>query len=187
MRFAEVAVDAPAGFARTFSYSIPEGLSVQPGQLVRVPFGAQRLQGMVFSLEDTPQVPQTRDIIAAASAEPLLTGEQLRLATWISGYYMCPLMDAAALMMPPGRRVRSTAALSLGDHADDDGLSLTPLQQRVVDYVRRRGQVGESRLTAALGESARASAARLARRGVLERRTQESRPATRPGDASCCT
>ncbi len=180
MRFAEVAVDAPAGFARTFSYSIPEGLSVRPGQLVRVPFGAQRLQGMVFSLEDTPQVPQTRDIIAAASEEPLLTGAQLRLATWISGYYMCPLMDAAALMMPPGRRIRSRAVLSPGERADDDSLSLTPLQQRVLDYVRRRGQVDEGRLAAALGESARASAARLARRGVLERRTEERRPTSRP-------
>ncbi len=106
MRFAEVAVDAPAGFARTFSYSIPQDLSVRPGQLVRVPFGAQRLQGVVFSLEDTPQVPQTRDILGVASAEPLLTGTQLELAAWISGYYMCPLMDAAALMFPPGRRVR---------------------------------------------------------------------------------
>ena len=85
-----------------------------------MPFGAQRLQGMVFSLEDTPQVPQTRDIIAVTSDEPLLTGEQLRLATWISGYYMCPLMDAAALMMPPGRRVRSRAVFSPGEHADDE-------------------------------------------------------------------
>ena len=180
MRFAEVAVDAPAGFARTFSYSIPEGLSVQPGQLVRVPFGAQRLQGMVFSLEDTPQVPQTRNIIAAASDEPLLSADQLQLATWISGYYMCPLMDAAALMMPPGRRVRSRAVFSPGEHADTEDLSLTPLQQRVLDYVRRRGEVDEARLAAALGESARASAARLARRGVLERRTSERRPTARP-------
>ena len=180
MRFAEVAVDAPAGFARTFSYSIPQELSVQPGQLVRVPFGAQRLQGMVFSLEETPQVPQTRDILAVASAEPLLTPTQLELAAWISGYYMCPLMDAAALMMPPGRRVRPRAVLSLGERADADDLSLTPLQQRVLDYVRRRGHVDEGRLAAALGESARASAARLARRGVLERSTGESRPASRP-------
>ena len=180
MRFAEVAVDAPAGFARTFSYSIPQEISVQPGQLVRVPFGAQRLQGMVFSLEDTPQVPQTRDILGVASAEPLLTGTQLKLAAWISGYYMCPLMDAAALMFPPGRRVRPRAVLSLGEHADDDDLSLTPLQQRVLDYVRRRGQVDETRLAAALGESARASAGSLARRGVLERQAQERQPAGRP-------
>ena len=180
MRFAEVAVDAPAGFARTFSYSIPQGLSVRPGQLVRVPFGAQRLQGMVFSLEDTPQVPQTRDILAAESDEPLLTGTQLRLATWISGYYMCPLMDAVALMMPPGRRARSRAVLSAGERADAEDLSLTPLQQRVLDYVRRRGQVDEGRLVAALGESARASAARLTSRGMLERRTEERRPAARP-------
>ena len=79
MRFAEVAVDAPAGHNRTFSYSIPPSLEVQPGHLVRVPFGARTLQGIVFSLADTPQVPETRDILNVTNAEPVLDSLHLEL------------------------------------------------------------------------------------------------------------
>ncbi|MCH7787786.1 MAG: hypothetical protein IIC22_09760, partial [Chloroflexi bacterium] len=64
MRFAEVAVDAPAGYDRTFSYSIPQSLALRPGHLVQVPFGSRSLQGVVISLEAVPQVPQTRDILS---------------------------------------------------------------------------------------------------------------------------
>ena len=54
--FAEVAVDVPTEPGRTFSYRIPDGLSVAPGQLARVPFGARILQGIVFSLASHSQV-----------------------------------------------------------------------------------------------------------------------------------
>ena len=37
VRFAEVAVDAPAGHDRTFSYSIPPSLGAKIGQFVIVP------------------------------------------------------------------------------------------------------------------------------------------------------
>ena len=48
MKFAEIAVDAPAGYGRTFSYSIPDGLVVNPGHLVIVPFGPRSRQGIVI-------------------------------------------------------------------------------------------------------------------------------------------
>ena len=33
LRFAEVAADAPVGYGRTFSYSVPESLGIRPGHL----------------------------------------------------------------------------------------------------------------------------------------------------------
>ena len=47
-RFAEVAVDAPVGPGRTFSYNIPRYLSLETGQLVWIPFGQRILQGVVM-------------------------------------------------------------------------------------------------------------------------------------------
>ena len=181
MRFAEVAVDAPAGYARTFSYSIPPSLSVRPGQLVRVPLGSRTLQGMVFSLEAAPRVPQTRDILEVTGPEPLLTETRLGLARWISGYYMCSLLDAAALMLPPGGRSRVKTILSLGDVPAATGeLSLTPLQQRVMTYVRNRGKVDESRVIKTLGETARRSIGSLVSKGVLARSNQPGSTVVRP-------
>ncbi|MFC2122170.1 hypothetical protein ACFLRP_00600, partial [Bacteroidota bacterium] len=39
MGYAEVSVNSPAAQRRTFSYSVPHGLSVEVGQAVWVPFG----------------------------------------------------------------------------------------------------------------------------------------------------
>ena len=69
-RFAEVAVDAPAGHSRTFSYSIPPRFRVEPGQLVWVPFGRRILQGVVMVLAAAPQVDATRDILQPVEPGP---------------------------------------------------------------------------------------------------------------------
>ena len=77
MRFAEIAVDAPAGYDRTFSYSVPLAFDLKPGHLVKVPFGSRTLQGVVFELADAPQVPETRDVLEVSQPEPVLDQNQI--------------------------------------------------------------------------------------------------------------
>ena len=169
-RFAEVAVDAPVEHGRTFSYSIPPGTALEPGQLVRVPFGPRRLQGVVFSLEAQPQVSETKAVVGPVYAEPVLSEGLLRLARWISGYYMCSLFKAAALMVPPGGRVRPRTYYEADpDLPELDSLRLTRLQRRVLGYFVAKGRVSERQLVRAIGEAARASAHSLVNRGLVER------------------
>ena len=179
MSFAEVAVDAPAGHSRTFSYSIPSALHVQPGGVVKVPFGPRTLQGIVFALVPTPQVPETRDILGVSDTAPILTEIQLSLARWLSDYYLCTLFEAAALMLPPGGRTRSRTSLSLAADRDVAAESLTPLQARVVEYIRRRGTVEQERLVQGLGLAARGSVNSLVDRGIVLRSTGPRRPPVR--------
>ena len=168
MRFAEVAVDVPMASSRTFSYEIPDELTVRPGQLVRVPFGARTLQGIVFSLSAHPQVPETKPIADLVFEEPLLDDVHLKLAAWISEYYICSLFEASAPMLPPGGRVRARTHLTLADqHTDSE--TLTPLQQRIVEYIAKRGLTTQDSLIKAFGESAASSAASLVRRNILIR------------------
>ena len=167
-KFAEVAVDVPTQPVRTFSYSIPDGLNISPGQLVRVPFGARTLQGIVFVLAENPQVAETKDIAAAVFDEPLLDDTRLQLARWISDYYLCSLFEAAAPMLPPGGRVRARVHLTLSD-ADTDSDRITPLQQRVMDYISKRGSASQDAVVKALGDGAAASVASLVRRDILNR------------------
>ena len=181
--FAEVAVDSPAVPGRTFSYSIPEGLSIDAGHLVRVPFGRRTLSGLVMSLAEFPQVAETRSILESTSSGPLLTGTQLALTHWISDHYLSPLFEAAALMLPPGQRVRQLTQLSMGPAMAEGGPQLTTFQAKIVDYVRRAGSVDLERLVRSMGEGARASAARLADRGVLDRSVRWSTPGVRAGYA----
>ena len=173
MNFAEVAVDAPAGHSRTFSYSVPEDLVLTPGQSVRVPFGPRTLQGIVFDIVSAPQVEQTRDVLEATSPDPLLDQHHLELARWISSYYICSLFEATAPMLPPGGRFRARTLLSIGPGVHDlTAAANGPVQLRVLEYVRRRGTVALNRLSRALGENARNAATRLVARGVLDSRVQ---------------
>ncbi len=170
MRFAEVAVDIPTKPGRTFSYRIPSELNISPGQLLRVPFGARTLQGIVFSLAEHSQVAEaeTKDIESVVFEEPLLDNKRLQLALWISEYYICSLFEAAAPMLPPGGRVRARTYLTLAE-ADTDHERLTTLQQRIVQYISKRGAVSQDALVNALGDGANSSVAGLIRRHIVNR------------------
>ena len=173
MRFAEIAVDAPTGHGRTFSYSIPDGLELSAGQSVRVPFGPRTLQGIVFELVPSPRVEQTRPVLATTSPGPLLDERHLLLARWISQHYLCSLFEATAPMLPPGGRLRVRTQLSLNPNVTDlAAVARSRLQLRVLEYVRANSPVGVERLTRVMGDSARGASTRLVGRGILESRVQ---------------
>ena len=181
MRYAEVAVDASVEHGRTFSYSIPPSLDVDVGQLVLVPFGSRTLYGVLFSLPVQPGVPETRDILSTPHAGPLLTDTQLRLARWISGYYMCSLFAAAAMMLPPEGRVRQKAYVAWDPNAPGERRSaLTPYRAKVLEYVRGRGRVAEDRVIETMGQGARAALNRLVDEGLVVRTHGQARSAVRP-------
>ncbi len=102
MKYAEVAVNVAGGHRHTFSYSIPETLRVEVGYGVRVPFGPRVLQGIVVEVTDKPSFPETRDIEQLISLSPIISPERIKLALWISDYYISPLWSAIALFLPPG-------------------------------------------------------------------------------------
>ena len=80
MRYAEVSVNSPVAQRRTFSYSIPDGLDIRAGQAVLVPFGEKVLQGVVLEITAVPAVEDTREILGAIEAAPILSPHQISLA-----------------------------------------------------------------------------------------------------------
>jgi len=102
MKFAEVAVDAAGGHRHAFTYSIPVSLRILKGQGVMVPFGARVVRGIVVNLSASSPVQDTRDVIELISPQVMVTPERMDLALWIAAYYLSPLFDAIALMLPPG-------------------------------------------------------------------------------------
>jgi len=169
VRYAEIAVDAPTGPKKTFSYSIPEGLQIQPGHLVKVPFGPRSLQGIVMSISDAPQVAETRDIHDVAFEQPVIDEYRLKLAAWTSKYYLCSLFEAISPMLPQGGRVRGNTLLSLTAQPENTDAAFTPFQSRVLTYLQKRSRVSQEQLVRAMGEGARTAVSALERRGVLTR------------------
>ena len=176
MRYAEVAVDAPIGFDKTLSYSIPSQLDVCPGQMAWVPLGVRPVQGMVFQLAERPQVDVVKDIIASVEPSPLITSVGLELARWISRYYLAPLFDSVALMMPPGFQSRVRSYVRADYQEVEASPDLDPMEKESLDFFSRRAEVKENEIVKALGGDGEKLMNRLLRKGLLHRRWELPRP-----------
>ena len=101
---AKIAVSA-ATFAidKPYSYHIPEGMVLQPGQRVQLPFGRanRRCEGIVLSVEPGSEE-NLKAVECPLDEEPLLTDKQLRLAAFLRERYFCTFYDAIRAMLPAG-------------------------------------------------------------------------------------
>ena len=182
MRYAEVAVDAPVDHSRTFSYSIPPQYSLEPGQMVWVPFGSRVTQGIVVELMETSRVDATRDILAPIEPSPLVDEVHMKLAHWLSEYYLCSVFSAVSLMLPPGFESQVRSQLFAGDTArDEDTLeSMRPQTLRALQTVTVGSRVKESDFIKLLGQGGERELARLIEKGLLSRRVDLPAPGLSP-------
>ena len=171
MRYAEVSVNSPVAQRRTFSYAIPPGLSIDVGHAVWVPFGDKTLQGVVLELSPYPAVAETREIINLIEPHPVLSPAHISLARWISEYYLSPLFDAVALMLPPGFERKPLTFVATTPNSDSyDTSSLSQEQRQTLELVKKQGGVNLKLLERRLGkQKAQAIVSQLVRRNLLVR------------------
>jgi primosomal protein N' (replication factor Y) len=167
LRFAEVAVDSPVGARRAFTYMIPEGVQVRPGQSVLAPFGPRLLSGVVLGLSDESPLGSAHDLRMALDPELGLNPLQIGLARWIAERYYCGLYEAAALMLPPGLaqaiEIRACAAGGEGP--------LSMAEAALLALLRRRGPLPAPRLRRLWPDPGRETLLQaLERAGRVERR-----------------
>ena len=168
MRYADVAVDIPALPGRSFTYSIPFGLTVSPGHLVRVPFGRRHVHGIVLTLRGDSPVEETREIEEVVEQFPLLSAAHLEVARWISEYYRSSLFAAAAPGLPPGFRTQARRAFKLT--SKDMGLiGASAEEEKVLNFVEKRGNLVDEVIVArVLGTASARIASKLVHRGLLK-------------------
>lgn len=179
MSFVEVIVNSPGLRGRSvFTYSAPSDLSVEVGDLVRVPFGSRRVLGVVCRTDSQPMA-ETKDIEGVVESRAVWPW-QIDLARWVAEYYCSSLSDAIRLVLPPALRRRATSAIRLARHQfDEGGLSID--EQALVALLRDSpAPVKLARARKALGASVVKSALRglLARGIVSPVDVMPSRPTT---------
>ena len=177
-RYVEVAVDAPVGHSRTFSYSIPDRFHLEPGQLVWVPFGRRTLQGVVMELADAPQVEITKDIRQPVEPGRLLDDTALALARWLSRYYLCSLFDAIALFLPPGFKAQVRSRILPLPVADAEREALKPATREALIGLTEQRRMTEGDFAQLLGKTGIREVNRLIDRGFVHRRVDLPRPRT---------
>ncbi len=114
---AKIAVSA-ANFAidKPYSYRVPEGMAVQPGQRVQLPFGRanKRTEGVVLTVEEGSEG-KLKAIERCLDEEAILSDKQLRLAAFLRERYFCTFYAAIRAMLPAGLWFQTKQTLTLTD------------------------------------------------------------------------
>jgi len=117
---AKIAVSA-ANFAidKPYSYRIPEGMSLQPGQRVQLPFGRgnRRCEGVVLTVEPGDES-GLKAVERCLDEQPVLTPVQLQLAAFLRDRYFCTFYDAVRAMLPAGLWFQTRQQLSLTENRE---------------------------------------------------------------------
>lgn len=146
---------------RAFSYEVPseiEGL-IRIGQLVWVPFGARRVQGIVIGTSDTTAVEKTRQIEEIVQTQPLLTVEQIELARWIARRYLAALAQCVWLFLPPGFEEKVETVYEAAEVAPNLE-ELNERQREVWELVNSAQSIASRKLTTVQGRTAEGLAAK---------------------------
>ena len=105
---ANYAIDKP------YSYLIPEGMELQPGMRVMVPFGRgnRAAEGVVLAVESGSE-PGLKTVEQCLDQHPVLSDTMLRLAAFLRERYFCTFYDAIRAMLPAGLWFQSKETVSL--------------------------------------------------------------------------
>ncbi len=169
-----------------FDYRLPSALAgVDVGSLLVVPFGRQRLLGVVVEVAERSEIAPERLAAPIEALELGVPAELVALAQWIAREYCSTPARALALVLPPGtgrdagRRVRERRALvaeltAAGALALQDGSPLSVGQRAALERLCAQGPLAATRTGVDHG-----ALRRLERRGLiaLEARVQAQRPA----------
>lgn len=96
--FCDVALPVPLDMV--FTYRVAADAVPVVGGRVLVPFRQQRMTGVVVELHDRKPAVPTKSVIGVLDPAPVLDELLLRLARWISDYYLAPLGEVCRTMLP---------------------------------------------------------------------------------------
>lgn len=138
---AEVIVNSTANeLDKTFDYNIPEGLNVELGMRVLVPFANRKVfeVGYVVGLKETSEF-RCKSIVKIV--DQIFDDERLNLAQWISKKYFCNLAESIRLLVPPGtstnlNRVKEKTEKVVHLNLDADFSKIkSEKQKKVIDFL----------------------------------------------------
>ncbi len=142
-RFASIALPVP--LRRAFTYAVPDGLALEVGERVAVPFGNRKVAGFVIDA-DAPAPPEKvriRAVIGRLDPEPVFTAELMKLLVEAADYYIAPIGEVLRAASPALEKANVSALRRAGELDEDDALG-TEMPTRFESYVRRTYVLGDA-------------------------------------------
>ncbi|PQJ90097.1 primosomal protein N' [Aliivibrio sifiae] len=149
MSYSIAHVSLPVPLDRTFDYLIKAGQHPVIGGRVKVPFGRQRLIGIVTKLSNDSEFARKKlkGLDSVLDTTSLWTPHLYKLLNWSSTYYQYPLGETLANAMPAWLRKGREASFSalkawqiteLGKNQDLNKLTRAPKQAKALNLVRHQ-------------------------------------------------
>src|SRR5215510_16398855 len=98
MTIADVAFDAPV--RHSFSYRVPDGWTLRPGQRARAPLRGAARVGMVVAVREGAGE-GLKPLARLVDAEPVLSKKELDLVDWIAAQSLSSVGSTCAALLPP--------------------------------------------------------------------------------------
>ena len=167
-----------------FDYRLPERMAdLEVGSVVRVPFGRQRMLGVVVELADASELPPERLAEPLEALEAGVPAELVRLGLWVAREYCSTPSRGLELVLPPGvgaagervrvRRELRAEIVPAGEAALAGGERLG-VKQRAALEALSAGEMSGPELAAAVGAD-RQVLRRLEERGLIATRSSTVR------------
>jgi len=149
--YVEVAVNVPQ-VSGVFHYHLPPELEekILPGHIVIVPFGHQRVQGVLLRQITQPEVEETKAVEVILDDEITLTEDQIALARHIAETTLSPLATCMGLMLPSGLSQQADVLYELQDVSEAISQDLSKIQTQIIKTIQERGPLRGRQIDRAL-------------------------------------
>ncbi|HEX9453202.1 MAG TPA: primosomal protein N', partial [Candidatus Binatia bacterium] len=144
-KFARVVI--PSRLKHPLVYAIPTALldRIAPGMRVLIPLQKRTMTGVVWEIIEQSSLLEVKQILAVMDDLTILDVDLLKLAQWISQYYLAPLGEVLGTMLPPNSRRESQRTVRLQANHPPVG---DELEQKIVQFVhQRKGKITVKLLT----------------------------------------
>ncbi|PKN85062.1 MAG: primosomal protein N' [Chloroflexi bacterium HGW-Chloroflexi-8] len=137
-KYVQVTINLPEidGF---FDYHLPDELIdlVEIGSLILVPFGKQKVQGVVTDFIEIPQVPDTKAVLEILYEKPVVTRNQIDLVKWLARETLSKESTCFQLVLPGGLGQIAESIYRLGE--SEVTFPLSPLQRKIINILKEKG------------------------------------------------
>ena len=166
-----VSILLPIPAERPYTYSVPEGLHLAPGDFVTVPLGPREVAAVVWETPegggDKVDVAKLREVVARFDCPPL-AAEMRRFVEWVSNY----TLSAPGMVLRMVLRVKGgldpLTPIEGWVYSGHDPERITPARGQVLELAREGMAWSKSGLAHAAGVSS-AVISGLIKQGVLNR------------------
>ena len=151
-KFAETLL--PLALPGTYTYRIPEGMTLSIGMRVLVPFGRKKIYtAIVISQHDKePKGYDVKEILGTLDVKPIVRHPQLDFWQWIADYYLCSTGEVYKAAIPSGLKVESETTISVNpDFEESEPGQLTDHERVILDFTAQRGRVQIAEIAKATG------------------------------------